>query len=134
MPWNVGQVLEPLKKPPITRDQLRAYAGASGDNNPIHLDDDFAKQAGFPSVIVHGMISMAFQADHLQKNFPADHYLVRRLKARFRKVTFPGDVLNCEGVVRKVLADGALVVSLLTRNQNGEVTSDGEAEVLPQVH
>lgn len=134
MPWNAGQVLEPLNKPPITREQLRDYAAASGDNNPIHLDENFAKQAGFPSVIVHGMISMAFQADHLQKNFPADHYKVVRMKTRFRKVTFPGDVLKCEGSVKKVKEDGALVVSLLTRNQNGEVTSDGEAEVLPQVH
>jgi acyl dehydratase len=134
MAWAVGQSLEQLKKPSLTREQLKAYAAASGDNNPIHLEEAFAKAAGFPSVIVHGMLSMAFQADHLQSNFPPDRYRVKRLKARFRKVTYPGDVLQCEGVVRKVLPDGGLVVSLLTRNQNGEVTSDGEAEVHSQAH
>lgn len=134
MGWVVGQALEPLKKAPITREQLQHYAKASGDNNPIHLDEKFAKEAGFPSVIVHGMLSMAFQADHLQLNFPADRYRVGRLKTRFRKVTYPGDELNCEGVVRKVLDGGVLLVALSTRNQNGEVTSDGEAEIQLHVH
>ena len=134
MGWTVGQALQTLKKDPITREQLKHYASASGDNNPIHLDENFAKEAGFPSVIVHGMISMAFQADHLQLNFPPDRYQVGRLKTRFRKVTYPGDELNCEGVIRKVKEDGIFLVALLTRNQNGEVTSDGEAEVRLQAH
>lgn len=134
MAWSAGQILDPVKKPPFTREQLKAYGAASLDPNPIHLDEDFAKAAGFPSVIVHGMLSMAFQADFLQKHFPPDRYKVRRMKAKFRKVTFPGDELQCEGTVRKVLEDGVYLVALATRNQNGEVTSDGEAEVISQAH
>lgn len=134
MAWQAGQALVTVQKPPITREQLRLYADASLDHNKIHLDEAYAKEAGFPSVIVHGMISMAYQADHLQENFPPDRYQVVRLKTRFRKVTYPGDVLSCEGSIKRVQEDGNLVVGLLTRNQNGEVTSDGEAEVGPRMH
>jgi acyl dehydratase len=130
MKLEVGQPLQVLTKPPITRDQLHAYASASGDGNLIHLEESFAQQAGFPSVIVHGMISMAYLGDHLQFNFPADKYKVLKLRSRFRKVTFPGDVLSCEGKVKRIDPDGRTWVSLLTRNQRGEITTEGEAEIL----
>jgi len=130
--WEVGQNLKPLVKAPITAEQLKEYAAASGDNNPIHLDEKFARDAGFPSVIVHGMISMAFMGDHLLFNFPSDSYRLGRIKARFRKVTFPGDVLSCEGKIKKTIEGDGWIVALATRNQNGEVTTDGEAEVFPR--
>ncbi len=129
MSWISGQPLRILTKPPITREQLRDYAAASGDNNPIHLDETFAQEAGFPSVIVHGMLSMAFLGDHLRFNFPPETFQVKRLRTRFKKVTFPGDVLSCEGRIRRVEPDGTLLVSLHTRNQRGEITTEGEAEV-----
>ncbi|MBY0372145.1 MaoC family dehydratase N-terminal domain-containing protein [bacterium] len=128
MNWTSGQPLRALTKPAITKDQLRLYASASGDTNPIHLDEAFAREAGFPSVIVHGMLSMAFLADHLQYNFPPSEYHVVKLRSRFRKVTFPGDVLSCEGRVKKA-ESGSLHVALLTRNQRGEITTEGEAEI-----
>lgn len=131
MKWEVGQPLSVMTKPAITRDHLKAYAAASGDNNPIHLNDSFAQEAGFPSVIVHGMLSMAFLGDHLQMNFPSAQYKVLKLRSRFRKVTFPGDVLSCEGRIKRVEADGRLCVSLHTRNQRGEITTEAEAEVKP---
>ncbi len=130
MSWEVGQPLKVLTKPPITREQLRAYASSSGDGNPIHLDENFAQEAGFPSVIVHGMISMAFLGDTLQYNFPPDAFRVAKIRARFRKVTFPGDVLSCEGRVKRIEPDGRTIVGLLTRNQRGEITTDGEAEIV----
>ena len=129
MNWDVGQVLKTSVKPPISRDHLRAYAKASGDSNEIHLEDQFAKEAGFPSVIVHGMLSMAFMADNCLHNFPASQYRVIKIGTRFRKVTFPGDVLECGGTVKKVLENGNLAVSLWIKNQKGETTTDGEAEI-----
>jgi acyl dehydratase len=133
MNWTDGQVLHPLGFSPITREQLADYADASGDRNPIHLDENFARAAGFPSVIVHGMLSMAFMADHLRFNFPDGKYKVLRLKARFRKVTFPGDVLTCMGVVQKAVTDGGtVIVTLCAKNQRDEVTTDAEAEIEPR--
>ncbi len=131
MTWEAGQPLRVLTKPAITKEQLQHYAAASGDNNPIHLDEAFAQEGGFPSVIVHGMISMAFLGDHLQMNFPPSEFKVLKLKARFRKVTFPGDTLSCEGKVKKTDAAGThFWIALHTRNQRGEITTEGEAEIL----
>ena len=130
MIWEVGQTLEPLVKPAITRDQLRAYADASGDNNAIHLDEDFAKAAGFPSVIVHGMLSMAFLADLIRANFPETAYRLKAFDVRFRKVTFPGDVVRCEGKV-KAVEPARIHITVSSLNQEGEVTCEGEAEVTP---
>src|SRR5580692_1057890 len=109
MNHRVGEELRTLVKPAFTREHLKDYAEASGDKNLIHLDEEFARQSGFPSVIVHGMLSMALIADQVLFNFPENEFWVRRLKSRFRKVTFPGDELICGGSVRKVLEDGTLV-------------------------
>jgi len=130
--WAEGQTLVPLAKPAITRAQLSEYAEASGDHNPIHLDEAFAKEAGFPSVIVHGMLSMAFLADFLSARFPDTNFQVQRLKTRFRKVTFPGDELVCEGKVKKINSDGSLVISAWTQNQRGELSCEAEADILPR--
>src|SRR5688572_16728386 len=100
MKWYKGLSLEPYTKPPFTPEQLRSYADASGDQNLIHLEDKFAKEAGFPSVIVHGMLSMSYLGDYVRKHFPEGEFELLRFKGRFRKVTFPGDSLTIEGEVK----------------------------------
>jgi len=127
--WERGKPLSPVDKGPITRDQLRAYAAASGDSNPIHLDEEFAREAGFPSVIAHGMLSAGFLSDLLAANFPEDGFQVVRFKTRFRKITFPGDTLRCEGKVKAVTPEGVIQVDVSAVNQKGEVTTDGEADI-----
>ena len=131
MSWEAGTPLKTVEKPPFTREQLKAYAPASGDFNPIHLDDEFAKQAGFPSVIVHGMLSMACLADLVAANFPPERYRLKKLKTRFRKVTFPGNSLKLEGKIKKIGPSGELIVGLAAKSENGETTADGEATVQP---
>jgi len=127
--WELKQRLSPLVKPALTEELLSLYASASGDPNPIHLDPQFAREAGFPSVIAHGMLSMAFIADGLCANFSENKYKVEKLSTRFKKVTFPGDVLTVQGEIKKIQPDGRLLISLWTENQKGEITSTGEAEV-----
>ncbi|MBU2704299.1 acyl dehydratase, partial [Sporomusaceae bacterium BoRhaA] len=56
----VGDVIVHKEFPPITRHRLALYCGASGDHNPIHVDIDFAKAAGFPDVFAHGMLVMGY--------------------------------------------------------------------------
>ena len=131
MSWQIGSVLAPLTKPAITREQLRSYAEAAADHNPIHLDEKFAQEAGFPSVIVHGMISMAFLGDLIRHNFDETSYRLSRFQSRFRKVTFPGDIIRCEGEIKKIQPDGATVVAVRARNQREEVTTEGEATLYP---
>jgi acyl dehydratase len=130
--FEQNQMLKPLSKPPVTKEQLQNYAEASGDNNPIHLDDNFAREAGFPSVIAHGMLSMAFLGDCINFNFPPEQFELKNFNCRFKKVTFPGDVITCTGKVRAVNADGSLTVTLWSENQSGEHTLEGEAVLIPR--
>ncbi|MFM8269581.1 MAG: MaoC family dehydratase [Pseudomonadota bacterium] len=126
MNWVEGQLLQEIKKGPITVELLRQYAEASLDPNPIHLDPEFAKSAGFPSVIAHGMLSMAFMAESIRVNFPQKNFGVEKLSARFKKVTYPGDVLTVKGTVKKT-EPSSLWIALSIENQKGETTTQGEA-------
>lgn len=128
--WKVGQALPELPKPEITKEQLAEYAEASGDNNPIHLDEELAQSSGFPTVVAHGMILMAFMADHIRQSFPENKYQVKRFRTRFRKVTFAGDTLTCEGSVKALSEDQQVSLALAVRNQRGEVAADAVAEVV----
>ena len=78
----------------VAEDQPARYAEASGDNNPIHLDPEAAKNAGFPSVILHGMCTMAFAAKALVENLAGgDPARVRRISVEFARPVFPGQSL-----------------------------------------
>ncbi len=123
-PITVGDKLPELVSGPITPRQLVQYAGASGDWNEIHYDEAFARAAGFPSVIAHGMLSMAFLGRLVATWGGAGS--VRRLSVRFRAVTFPGDVVTCSGQV--VSVHGTKVeVQLSAQKKDGTITLDGTA-------
>lgn len=130
MKWTEGALLKTIEKKEITGEQLQKYAEASGDFNPIHLNQSFAQAAGYPSVIAHGMLSMAFIADGLVCNFPEDEYRVHQLRSRFKKVTFPGDRLVIKGIIKKVDSEKKMLwVNLWTENQRSEITTQAEAVV-----
>ena len=74
-------------------EQIAAYARASGDLNPIHLDDQFAKSVGLPGVIAHGMLQMSIAAVVAGKAAGGAQRL-RRLSCRFAGMVEPGDVVT----------------------------------------
>jgi len=122
---RVGDALPELAKEPIDREDLKRYAAASGDPNPIHLDEEFAKSAGYPGVFAHGMLSMGYLGDFVVRAGGGPE-TVRKLRARFAKLTWPGDRLTCRGVVTAVRDEGG------TRLVDCDVwteTSDGERKV-----
>jgi acyl dehydratase len=103
---EVGQQMPPLVKGPLRQIQLTRYAGASGDFNPIHQDDAFAKAAGMGGVFAHGMLSMGFVAQSVTDWLGAG--TVRRIGVRFAGLVRLGDVITCRGtVVAKRPAKGA---------------------------
>src|ERR1700676_3938695 len=85
----VGAELPPFTAPPLSRLTLALYAGASGDHNPIHVDIDFAKQAGMPDVFAHGMLSMAYLGRLLSNWVPQE--AIRSFAVRFVELTHVGD-------------------------------------------
>src|SRR5258706_8365109 len=129
----VGTELPTLTKPPITKDTLKAYGPAAGDPNPIHLDDEFAKNAGYPGVFAHGMLSMGYLGEFLHRA-AGGVANVRKVRARFAKLTWPGDVVSCKGVVTAVRRDrGGTVVDcdVWTETQSGERKVVGSATLAP---
>jgi peroxisomal enoyl-CoA hydratase 2 len=125
---RVGDALPALPKAAITTRQLVEYAGASGDFNRIHYDEPFAREAGHPKVIAHGMLSMAFFGQ-LLADWAGPQAIVR-LAARFKAVSYPGDVITVEGeVTAKDDARRTVEVKLSARNQAGTVTLEGAATV-----
>jgi acyl dehydratase len=98
---------------PVSRVQIARYAGAVGDFNPVHVDEDFALAAGLPSVIAHGPLTVALALDAVVEQLGPS--VLRAAKARLSAPVFPGDELsiipNAEGVqVRK--GDGTLVATV----------------------
>ncbi|WP_052887503.1 MaoC/PaaZ C-terminal domain-containing protein [Thermogemmatispora carboxidivorans] len=128
----IGTELPPLVKPPVTREQLRRYAEASGDYNPIHLDDEAARRVGLDGVIAHGMLSMAFLGQFIEQQIASyPEAFLARLKVRFASMVRPGDVLTCRGRVtaRSREADGRELITIecWAENQRGERVTGGEA-------
>lgn len=88
-PWFVDELT-------VAEDQSRRYAEASGDRNPIHTDDEAARMAGLPGVILHGLCTMAFVHNALVRHAEGDTSAVRRLAVRFRRPVLMGDTLAIE--------------------------------------
>jgi acyl dehydratase len=124
----VGDALPPLALPPVSRAMLALYAGASGDHNPMHIDIDFARQAGEPDVFAHGMLSMAWLGRMLT-GWTAQSNL-REFGVRFSAITRVGERITCNGrVAEKLERDGEKLVrvELSTTNDEGEVKLAGDA-------
>ncbi|HYM49693.1 MAG TPA: MaoC/PaaZ C-terminal domain-containing protein [Candidatus Limnocylindrales bacterium] len=125
---EVGDHLPSVRKT-ITVEQIRGYAEASGDHNPIHLDEAFARAAGLPGVIAHGMLTMAF-VNQMVTDWLGDRRRLRALRGRFAGMVVPGDQITCEGaVVGKDEERRRLSIRVSARNQRDEpVFTKGIAE------
>ncbi|MGH8011506.1 MAG: MaoC/PaaZ C-terminal domain-containing protein [Candidatus Binataceae bacterium] len=115
----------------IDRDQTFRYAEASGDRNPIHVDDNVAKMAGLPGIIVHGLCTMALTAKVIVDGLcEHDPLRLRRLAVRFSRPVFPGDQITTS--VWPSAGNGRRVFTYETRNPAGfAVLRDGIAEISP---
>lgn len=112
--------------PPISRHTLALYCGASGDTNPIHVDLDFARAAGFPDVFAHGMLVMAYLGLMLEEEGPAEGIL--NFSARFVSITQLGAAIRCEARIAAVTADHVLL-DLIAADEHGDVKLQGSATV-----
>jgi acyl dehydratase len=104
--------LQAASIPAVSRVQIARYAGAVGDFNPIHVDEEFARAAGMPSVIAHGPLTLTLAIDAIVAQLGAD--ALRKFEARLRAPVFPGDVLTVvpsEGGVEIRTEDGKVVAT-----------------------
>lgn len=121
-----GQAVPPFVVEGLSRTDLVRYAGASGDFNPIHHDEDFARAAGNPTVFGHGMLTAGFVAKCLTDAVGVE--ALRRYKVRFATRVWPGDTITCTGTVtRKYVEDGEHRIDgeVVATTQRGETAVTG---------
>ena len=127
---KIGAALPPLVKGPIQQIQLTRYAGASGDFNPIHQDEEFARAAGMGGVFAHGMLAMGFLAQAVTDW--AGVGAITKITVRFAGLVRLKDTITCQGrVLTKSSKDGVhrAEVEIWAENQRGEKVVTGKATV-----
>ena len=129
---SVGDELPTLSRE-VTREDVRTYAEVSGDRNPLHQDDEFARRAGFPGIIAHGMFTLGHLASCLV-SWVGDPAAVTRLRASFRSPVAMGDTIVAGGRVRALdRGAGTALLDLWVTVERDGVTEHpvkkGEAEV-----
>jgi acyl dehydratase len=104
------------------------YAGASGDFNPIHIDEGFARSVGLPGRILHGLWTMA-QVARAHTEAGGGPSSLKRLSVEFRGVGLLGEEILVTGTVRAVSEDGVSVVDCEARQAGRRIIRNGVAEV-----
>jgi len=104
------------------------YKDASGDPNPIHVDEEFAKSVGLPGVILHGLYTMAQVARANSAAVGGDPRKLRRLSVQFRGMGFPEQEITVTGTVREE-RDGRLVIDTEAAQGDNRIIRNAEAEI-----
>lgn len=121
-----GEQVTPVSKPAVTRVQIARFAGASQDWSPLHLDDDFAKSAGYGGVFAHGAIALSFATEAVGKWLENGRIL--SVSGRFRKLVWPGDILRMTGMVAEryeANGEARIDVDVWAENQNHDSVMQG---------
>jgi acyl dehydratase len=123
---NAGDALPELRTTPDRFLTVR-YAGASGDYNPIHIDEEFAKSVGLPGRILHGLYSMA-QVARAQTDAGGGPASLRRLSVQFRGMGLPEQEMVVTSTVREV-RDGVAVIDAEAAQGDHRIIRNAEAEI-----
>jgi len=128
---NVGDAMPELVKGPLQKLQHVMYAGASGDFNPLHTDDDFAKAVGMDGVIAHGMLIMGFVGQAITSWIPRKY--LKKFGVRFAGMTKPGNTITVTGkVTDKRVEAGENIISceVAAQDENDDVKITGHFEAI----
>jgi acyl dehydratase len=127
MHFEAGQDLPELKVTPDRYVTVR-YAGASGDFNPIHIDEDFAQQVGLPGRILHGLWTMA-QVARAHTDAAGGPHTLKRLSVGFRGMGLLEQELTVTARVTKVDEDGTVHVSSEATQAGRAIVRRGDADL-----
>ena len=116
----------------IDQAHIERYARASGDYNPIHIDQEFAASTQFGGVIAHGMMVAAAISEMMTAAFGRNWADTGKTRIRFRSPVRPGQTITAQGKVRSVVETGRgdrILCSVSVVTENGETAIAGQAEV-----
>lgn len=116
----------------ITETDVVLFAGISGDFNPIHMNEEYAKRTPFKRRIAHGALPHSLIAPVLGMELPGPGTIVVEIRCRFKAPTYFGDTITAKATVGEKIPEKKRVrMSLRWTNQRGETVADGEALVIP---
>ena len=124
-----GKVLPPVVRY-ITQEKVNLYAEASGDFNPIHVDESFASQTPLGGTIAHGMLILAYVSEMMTQVFNSGWLSGGKLSVRFKAPAKPGDTVTVSGKINSLKEkDGVLyaICSVECCNEKGAIIITGEA-------
>jgi acyl dehydratase len=124
---NVGDQIPELR---VTPDKYlpHRYAGASGDFNPIHIDDEFAKAVGLPRNILHGLYSMGLVAKANAALAGGDPRALKRLSVQMRGMGMPEQEIVVTGTVKSVEGDRVVIDTVAAQGET-QIIKNAEAEL-----
>jgi acyl dehydratase len=127
MALNIGEQIPELR---LTPDKYlpHRYAGASGDFNPIHIDDEFAKAVGLPRNILHGLYSMGLVARANTAVADGNPRALKRLSVQMRGMGFPEQEIVVTGTVKSADGDRVVIDTVAAQGET-EIIKNAEAEV-----
>jgi len=115
----------------VTDDLVRQFADVSGDHNPIHLDEEFAKTTRFGKRIAHGMLSGAYISAVLGYEFVERRVVYLSQSMKFTAPVFIGDTVTATATVTRIREEkGIVTLDTVCTNQDGETLVTGEAVVM----
>ena len=130
MNFQENQKMPDFTKKPITKVQLVKYAGASGDFNPLHFDEEFAKKRGLKKLIAHGMLSMGFLSEYVESIFGVGK--IKKLQVNFKSMVFIGEEITCSGKINSLDTEEGrefASCSIEAKNKEGNIVTAGLVEV-----
>lgn len=115
----------------ITEADIVLFAGASGDNNAVHINEEFAQQTMFKGRIAHGMLSASVISAAIAGRLPGPGTVYLGQNLRFKAPVRPGDTVHATVTVKELIPEKGRVSLTTVCTVNGAVVIDGEALVMP---
>lgn len=112
----------------VTQQQLLKYADASGDYNPLHLDETFAAATPYGRTIAHGMLVLAFVSEAMVKSFGRAWMCGGGMRAKFRSPVYPGDTVTTTGTLKST-TNAKAIYGVIVRKQDGTEVLTAETTV-----
>ena len=110
----------------VTAEMMDAFCALTGDTSPIHIDEGYVRERGYPGRVVYGMLGASFFSTLAGVYLPGEHCLLHGVECKFAKPVFIGDTLTVRGTVVRVseIGNEAEIKAVIT-NQNGQRVTRG---------
>lgn len=113
----------------LTPELVAQFAAITGDDNRLHMDEDFARSKGFGGRVVHGLLLASFFSRLVGKHFLGDDNLYLSQEVNFKKPVMVGETVVVRGIVKEKIESAKMLIIITTIELNGETVVVGEAKV-----